>query len=125
MNKRNTKKYNMKKHTKQKRELKNEVHEILSSYDFGYSPTFEKVDHILNESGIKISEILSNYFLSWDSMKSSREDILVKLENDYDLITKKNIRLFIIQYIKEYYNSDTFKNSISVSDFIEIKDTGY
>jgi hypothetical protein len=115
----------MKKQTKQKRELKNEVYEILSTYDFGYSPTFDKVDELLNECGKKISDILSDYFLSWDSMKSMRGDIFENLENNYDLIPKKVIRLLLIEFIKEYYNSDEFKTSFSISEFIEIEDVCY
>jgi hypothetical protein len=115
----------MKEQTKQKRELKNEVYEILSSYDFGYSQTFEKVDGLLNECGKQISELLSDYFLRWESMNSMRGDILENLENNYDLIPKKVIRLLLIEFIKEYYNSDEFKNSFSISEFIEIKDVNY
>ena len=115
----------MKKQTKQKRELKNEVYEILSSYDLSGSPTYERVDELLNECGEKISEILSDYFLRWESMNSMRGDILENLENNYDLIPKKVIRLLVIEFIKEYYNSDEFKNSFSISEFIEIEDVNY
>ena len=115
----------MKKLTKQKRELKNEVYEILSSYDLSGSSTHERVDELLNECGKQISEILSDYFLRWESMNSMRGDILENLENNYDLIPKKVIRLLVIEFIKEYYNSDDFKNSFSISEFIEIEDVNY
>lgn len=115
----------MKKQTKQKRELKNEVYEILSSHDLIGSPTYERVDELLNECGKQISEILSDYFLRWESMNSMRVDILENLENNYDLIPKKVIRLLVIEFIKEYYNSDEFKNSFSISEFIEIEDVNY
>jgi len=115
----------MKIESKQKRGLKNEVYEILSSYDLSSSPTYEIVYELLNECGKQISEILSDYFLRWESMNSIRGDILKNLENNYDLIPKKIIRLLVIEYIKEYYNSDEFKNSFSISDFIEIDDVNY
>ncbi len=115
----------MKKHLKQKRELKNEVYEILSSYDFGYSPTFDKVDELLNKCGKQISVILSDYFLSWDGIKFFRDDVLMNLENDYNQIPKKVIRLLLVQFIKEYFNSDEFKNGITISEFIEIEDVDY
>ena len=115
----------MKEQTKQKRELNNEVYEILTSYDLSGSPTYERVDELLNECGKKISEILSDYFLRWESMNSMRGDILENLENGYDLISKKEFRLLVIEFIKEYYNSDEFKNSFSISDFIEIEDVNY
>lgn len=115
----------MKEQTKQKRGLKNEVYEILSSYDLSGSPTYEIVNELLNECGKQISEILSDYFLRWESMNSMRGDILENLENNYDLIPKKVIRLLVIEFIKEFYNSDEFKNSFSISDFIEIEDVNY
>ena len=115
----------MKVQTKQKRGLKNEVYEILSSYDLSSSPTYERVDELLNECGKQISEILSDYFLRWESMNSMRGHILKNLENNYDLIPKKIIRLLVIEFIKEYYNSDEFKNSFSISDYIEIDDVNY
>jgi hypothetical protein len=112
----------MNKQTKQKRELKNEVYEILSSYDFGYSPTFDKVDELLNECGKQISELLSNQFLSWGSRNFFRGNILKNLEKDYDLIPKKVIELLVVQFIKEYFNSDEFKDSFNISEFIQIED---
>ena len=115
----------MKEQTKQKRGLKNEVYEILSSYDLSGSPTYERVDELLNECGKKISEILSDYFLRWESMNSMRGDILENLENNYDLIPKKVIRLLVIEFIKEYYNSDEFKKCISITELVEIKDLEY
>lgn len=115
----------MKEQTKQKRELKNEVYQILSSYDFGYSPTFDKVDELLNECGKQISELLSNLFLDWDGIKFFRDDVLMNLENDYNQIPKKVIRLLLVQFIKEYFNSDEFKNGITISEFIEIEDVDY
>lgn len=115
----------MKEQTKQKRGLKNEVYEILSSYDLSGSSTYERVDELLNECGKQISEILSDYFLRWENMNSMRGDILENLENNYDLIPKKVIRLLVIEFIKEYYNSDEFKNRFSISEFIEIEDVCY
>ena len=115
----------MKEQTKQKRELKNEVYQILSSYDFGYSPTFDKVDELLNECGKQVSEILSDYFLRWESIKTMRGDILENLDNNYDLIPKKVIRLLVIEFIKEYFNSDEFKKCISITEFIQIEDVNY
>jgi hypothetical protein len=115
----------MKEQTKQKRGLKNEVYEILSSYDLSGLPTYERVDELLNECGKQISEILSDYFLRWESMNSMRGDILENLENNYDLIPKKVIRLLLIEFIKEYYNSDEFKNRFSISEFIAIEDVCY
>lgn len=112
----------MKEQTKQKRGLKNEVYEILSSYDLSGSPTYERVDELLNECGKQISEILSDYFLRWESMNSMRGDILENLENNYDLIPKKVIRLLLIEFIKEYYNSDEFKDRFNISEFIQIED---
>lgn len=115
----------MKKQIKQKRELKNEVYEILSSYDLSGSSTYERVEELLNECGKEISKILSNYFLRWESMNSMRGDILENLENNYDLLPRKVIRLLVIEFIKEYYNSDGFKNSFTISEFIEIEDVNY
>jgi hypothetical protein len=115
----------MKKQLKQKRELKNEVYEILSSYDFHNSPTIEKVDELLNKCGNQISVILSDYFLSWGGIKFFRDDVLINLKNDYNLIPKKVIRLLLVQFIKEYFNSDEFKNDITISEFIEIEDIDY
>ena len=112
----------MKEQTKQKRGLKNEVYEILSSYELSDSPTYERVDELLNECGKQISEILSDYFLRWESMNSMRGDILENLENNYDLIPKKVIRLLLIEFIKEYYNSDEFKDRFNISEFIQIED---
>lgn len=115
----------MKKETKQRKELKKEVYEILSNYDFGSSPTIDDVSELLYNCGVQISELLSDYFLRWESMKSIREDILENLENEYDLIPKSVIRLLVIQFIKEYFNSEKFKQSLVISDFIEIEDVGY
>ena len=115
----------MKEQTKQKRGLKNEVYEILSSYDLSSSPTYERVDELLNECGKQISEILSDYFLRWESIKTMRGDILENLENNYDLIPKKVIRLLVIEFIKEYFNSDKFKKCISITELVEIKDLEY
>jgi len=115
----------MKVQTKQKRELKKEVIEILSSYDFSGSPIYEKVNELINECGIQISEILSDYFLRWENMKSMREDVIENLENNYDLFPKQVIRLLVIEFIKEYFNSDEFKDSFSISEFIEIEDVNY
>ena len=115
----------MKKQTKQKRELNNEVYEILTSYDLSGSPTYERVDELLNECGKKISEILSDYFLRWESMNSMRGNILENLENDYDLISKKSKKLLVVEFIKEYFNSDDFKKGITIYEFIQIKDVNY
>ena len=115
----------MNEQTKQKRELKKEVYEILSNYDLSGSLTIEIVNRLLINSGKQISEILSDYFLRWESMNSMRGDILENLEKNYDLIPKKVIRLLLIDFIKEYYNSDEFKSSFSVSEYIEIKDPCY
>ena len=115
----------MNEQTKQKRELKKEVYEILSNYDLSGSLTIEIVNRLLINSGKQISEILSDYFLRWESMNSMRGDILENLENNYDLIPKKVIRLLLIEFIKEYYNSDEFKNRFSISEFIEIEDVCY
>jgi hypothetical protein len=115
----------MKEQTKQKRGLKKEVNEILSSYYFGYSPTYDEVNGLLEECGNQISKLLSDYYLRWESMKFMRELILKDMYNDYDLISKKEFRLLVIEFIKEYYNSDEFKNSFSISDFIEIEDVNY
>jgi hypothetical protein len=115
----------MKKQTKQKRELKREVYEILSSYDLSGTPTYERVDELLIECGEKISEILSDYFLRWESMNSMRWNILENLENDYDLISKKSKRLFVVEFIKEYFNSDEFKDGFTISEFIQIEDVNY
>ena len=115
----------MKKQTKQKRELKKEVNQILSSYYFGYSPTYDEVNELLDECGNQISKLLSDYFLRWESMRFMRDEILKDLYNDYDLISKKEIRLLLVQFIKEYFNSDEFKNSITISEFIQIEDVNY
>ena len=115
----------MKKQTKQKRELKKEVNEILSSYDLSGSSIYERVDELLNECGEKISEILSDYFLRWKSMNSMRGNILENLENDYDLISKKSKRLLVVEFIKEYFNSDEFKDGFTISEFIQIEDVNY
>lgn len=115
----------MKVQTKQKRELKKEVNQILSSYYFGYSPTYDEVNELLDECGNQISKLLSDYFLRWESMRFMRDEILKDLYNDYDLISKKEIRLLLVQFIKEYFNSDEFKNSITISEFIQIEDVNY
>ena len=115
----------MKVQTKQKRELKKEVNEILSSYDFSGSPIYERVNELLNECGKQISDILSDYFLRWDSMNTMRGDVIENLENNYDLIPKKVIRLLVIEFIKEHFNSDEFKNVFTISDFIELEDVNY
>ena len=115
----------MKEQTKQRRGIKHEVYEILSSYDLSGSPTYERVDELLNECGKQISEILSDYCLRWESMNSMRGDILENLENNYDLIPKKVIRLLVIEFIKEYFNTDKFKNRFIISDFIEIENVNY
>jgi hypothetical protein len=115
----------MKKQTKQKRELKKEVNQILSSYDLGGTPTHDIVCELLIECGEKISEVLSDYFLRWESMSSMRGDILENLENDYDLISKKSKKLLVVEFIKEYFNSDDFKKGITIYEFIQIKDVNY
>ena len=114
----------MKEITKQKRLLKKEVFDELSSWDLSCSETFDSVHEIIGKCGGEISEILSRYFVSWDSLKSQRDGVIQNLENNYSDLTKKEIRKLVVSYIKEYWNSEDFKEifGYSLSLTIEIED---
>ncbi len=105
---------NMKSITKQKRLLKKEVFEELSSWDFSGSETIEKVNEEINKCGIKISEILSEYFLRWESIKEQRDGILKNLQNNYPDLSKNEIKKLIIEHIKEYWNSEEFREQFGL-----------
>ncbi len=109
---------------KQKRLLKKEVFNELSSWDLGYSETLDSVHGIIGECGKEISEILSRYFISWDSLKSQRDDVIQNLENNYSDLKKNEIRKLVVSYIKEYWNSEDFKEvfGYSLSSMIDIDD---
>jgi len=117
----------MKPKTKEKRELKKEVFDELSSRDFGYSETIDTVNEIIFDCGKKISEILSHYFLRWESMKEQRDEIIKTLQNQYPNLSKKEIQKLVIEYLKEFWNSDDYKEGIgyTLSSCIEIEDTDY
>ena len=117
----------MKQKMKQKRLLKKEVFNELSSWDLGYSETLDSVHGIIGECGKEISEILSRYFISWDSLKSQRDDVIQNLENNYSDLKKNEIRKLVVSYIKEYWNSEDFKEvfGYSLSSMIDIEDLEY
>jgi hypothetical protein len=110
--------------TKQKRLLKKEVFEELSSWDLGYSETLDSVYDIIEKCGKEISDILSGYFMSWDSLKSQRDDVIQNLENKYSELSKNEIRKLVVIHIKEYWNSEDYKEGFgdSLSSIIEIED---
>lgn len=117
----------MKEKTKQKRLLKNEVFEELSSWDLGYSETLDSVVDIIGKCGNEISEILSDYFLRWESMKEQRDVIIENLQNQYPDLSIKEKKRLIVEYLKEYWNSEEVKegfgNELTFS--IEIEDIDY
>jgi hypothetical protein len=117
----------MKEITKQKRLLKKEVFDELSSWDLGDSETLDSVHEIIGKCGEEISEILSGYFMSWDSLKSQRDGVIQNLENNYSDLTKNEIRKLVVSYIKEYWNSEDYKEifGYSLSSTIEIEDLDY
>lgn len=121
------KQFIMKPKTKQKRELKKEVFDELSSWDLGYSETLDLVDNIIFECGETISEILSNYFLSWDNLKTQRDEIISNLEKQYPEISKNELKKLIVQYLKDYWNSGMYKNEFGrkLSHSIQIEDNDY
>lgn len=117
----------MKQKIKEKRLLKKEVFEELSSWDLGYSETIDLVNDKIFKCGKEISEILSEYCLRWESIKSQRDGILINLENQYPNLSNKELRKQIVEYIKKYWNSNEFKEGFGseLSSSIEIKDVEY
>lgn len=117
----------MKPKTKEKRELKKEVFDEISSWDFGCSEIIDTVNEIIFDCGKKISEILSHYFLRWESIKEQRDSIISSLENQYPNLSKKEIRKLVVEYLKVYWNSDEYKEGIGyfLSSCIEIEDIDY
>lgn len=116
----------MKEKTKQKRLLKNEVFEELSILDdYTDLPDFVVIK-ILN-LGNKISKQLSKYYLSWESIKYQRDEIFNKLQNQYPDLSNRELKSLVIEYIKEYRNSEDFKNVFGneLSFSIEIEDLDY
>ncbi len=113
--------------TKQKRELKKEVFDELSTWDLSYSETLDHVHEIIGKCGKEISEILSEYFLSWDNLKSQREGVIQNLENNYSDLTNNEIRKLVVGYIKEYWNSEDYKEifGYNLTSKIEIEDLDY
>ena len=59
-------------------------------------------------------------------MKEQRDVIIEKLQNQYPNISKKEIKRFVVEYLKEYWNSEEvregFGNELTFS--IEIEDPG-
>jgi hypothetical protein len=119
--------YKMKPKTKQKKQLKKEVFEELSSWDLGYSKTLDIVNDKIFNCGKEISEILSDYYLRWESMKEQRDRILIIIQNQYPNLSKKEINGLVIEYLKEYWNSDEYKEGFGyqLSCCIEIEDVDY
>lgn len=117
----------MKTKTKQKKQLKKEVFEELSSWDLGYSKTLDIVNDKIFNCGKEISDILSDYFLRWESIKEQRDEIIDTLQNQYPNLSKKEIKGLVVEYIKEYWNSDEYKEGIGyvLSCCIEIEDVDY
>jgi hypothetical protein len=118
---------NMKPKTKQKRLLKKDVFEELSCWDLSSSETIDLVLDKIQECGDEISEILSNYFLRWESIKVQRDEIIRNLENQYPEISNIELKKLIIEYIKEYWNSENYKSIFGeqLTTIIEIQDVDY
>jgi hypothetical protein len=110
--------------TKQKRLLKREVFEELSSWDLSSSETLDSVNEIIGKCGKEISLILSEYFLSWESLKFQRDDVIRNLENNYTELSKKEMKKQVVELIKEYWNSEEFKEILcfNLSSSVEIDD---
>ena len=117
----------MKPKTKQKRLLKKDVFEELSCWDLSSSETIDLVLDKIQECGDEISEILSNYFLRWESIKVQRDEIIRNLENQYPEISNIELKKLIIEYIKEYWNSENYKSIFGeqLTTIIEIQDVDY
>jgi hypothetical protein len=99
----------MKPKTKQKSTLKKEVFNELSSWDLGYSETLDNVYEIIGKCGEEISGILTDYFMSWDSLKPQRDIVINSLENTYSDIPKNEIKKLVVEFIKDYWDSDEYK----------------
>jgi len=108
-------------------ELKKEVFDELSIWDLGCSETIDTVNEIIFDCGKKISEILSDYFLRWESIKEQRDGFINSLENQYPNLSKKEIRRLVVEYLKEYWNSDDYKEGFGcfLSSCIKIEDIDY